>query len=51
VRVGVGAAHGSTLVLKDLHVPVLLLGLGNASVRCSGLDVGWGRVLREGGFG
>lgn len=47
VRMGVGAAHGSTLVLEDLHVPVLLLGLGETGVRCSGLDVGRGRILSQ----
>ncbi len=51
VRVGVGAAHGGTLVLKNLHIPVLLLGLGDAGVGCRGLDVGWARILSQRGLG
>lgn len=51
MRVGVGAAHGGTLVLKNLHIPVLLLGLGDAGVGCRGLDVGWARILSQRGLG
>lgn len=40
VRVRVRAAHRSALVLEDLHVPVLLLGLG---------QVGSGRVGGQSG--
>jgi hypothetical protein len=45
VGVRVGTSHSGTLVLEDLHVAILLLGLGNIGVVVNRLDVGGRRKL------
>lgn len=52
MRMGVGATHGCTLVLEDLHVAVLLLGLGDVGVLCDRSNMGgWGVGGQRGGGG